>query len=55
MLAREKAELFNENVILKEQLDLSRHLKQILEKSLLTAEILSSTPAEERAAKRVRA
>jgi hypothetical protein len=53
-LIQEKINLFNENTTLKEQLDLSRHLKQILEKTQHTAEILSSTLAEERASKRQR-
>lgn len=53
-LIQEKINLFNENTTLKEQLDLSRHLKQILEKTQHTAEILSSTLAEERATKRQR-
>jgi hypothetical protein len=54
LLIREKDVLLKQNTLMKEQLDLSQHLKQTLEKSQFIAEILSSTLAEERASKRQR-
>jgi len=58
---REKSELVNKNSILEDELEKSRNFKSILEKAChfvdiasQTAEILSSTLAEERAAKRAR-
>ena len=53
LVCKEEA-LLTQNALLKEQLELSQYLKQTLEKSQHLADILSSTLAEERAAKRRR-
>lgn len=53
--SRQGAELQSKITALQEQLDTSRNLQQMLEQARLTAEILSATLAEERAAKRLRA
>ena len=53
-LVSEKDVLLSRNMRMKEQLELSQHLKQTLEKSQHLADILSSTLADERAAKRAR-
>jgi hypothetical protein len=52
---REKEGVLHEISTLKEQLDLTRHLKLMLEKTQYTTEVLASTLEEERAAKRARA
>ena len=54
LLAQQNRGLARENTLMKEQLELSQHLKQTLEKSQHLADILSATLAEERAAKRAR-
>ena len=54
LLVQQNRGLVRENTIMKEQLELSQHLKQTLEKSQHLADILSATLAEERAAKRAR-
>jgi hypothetical protein len=54
LLVSERELLLIQNTLMKEQLDLSQHLKQTLEKSQFIAEILTSTLAEERASKRQR-
>jgi hypothetical protein len=54
LLVSERELLLIQNTLMKEQLDLSQHLKQTLEKSQFIAEILSSALAEERAYKRQR-
>jgi predicted RNase H-like nuclease (RuvC/YqgF family) len=53
-LVSEKDVLLSRTMRMKEQLELSQHLKQTLEKSQHLADILSSTLADERAAKRAR-
>jgi hypothetical protein len=52
--SRQGVELENKIKVLQEQLDTSNHLRQMLEQARFTAEILSSTLADERAAKRQR-
>ena len=52
-LVSETEVLLSRNMRMKDQLDLSQHLKQTLEKSQHLADILSSTLADERAAKRL--
>ena len=54
LLVQQNQALVSENMRMKEQLELSQHLKQTLEKSQHLADILSSTLADERAAKRAR-
>jgi hypothetical protein len=54
VLVSEKEVLLSRNMRMKDQLELSHHLKQTLEKSQHLADILSSTLADERAAKRAR-
>ena len=54
LLAQQNRGLARENTLMKEQLELSQHLKQTLEKSQHLADILSATLSEERAAKRAR-
>ena len=54
LLVQQNRVLARENTVMKEQLELSQHLKQTLEKSQHLADILSATLAEERAAKRAR-
>ena len=53
-LVSETEVLLSRNMRMKDQLDLSQHLNQTLEKSQHLADILSSTLADERAAKRRR-
>jgi hypothetical protein len=53
-MTRETVDLINQNAVLKGQLNMSTYLKQILDQTQHTAEILSSTLEEERASKRQR-
>ena len=54
LLLQQNQALVRDNMLMKEQLELCQYLKQTLERSQHLADILSSTLADERAAKRCR-